>query len=184
MRRAVFMSCVVCVAVCALSATAVADETRLKVTRSDEEPPPEREVSITADVFLLFTPVLRVTGEYKLHPKFSAAGFIGVGSEGTGSVTQAGVQLRGYAFGDFQEGMIYGLSVLSMNRADEAAEGGAPVDAGSGFAIGPIVGAKTISANGFTGDFQLGFHRYLDQVEGGGYNNTAAIFQFNLGWSF
>ncbi len=168
-------------------------ERRFKSLLKKEQEPPDRKLSVTGDVFLLLSPVLKLTGELRMGKDWSVAGVAGGGNaaqldvfggqevEVEASVLMAGAQLRGYLFGDFDRGMVYGVQLMGVVRTTP----GAPVeDMGSGMSIAPFFGYKRVLENGFTSDWLLGVEEYVTQVEGGGFANTVVMFNLNFGWSF
>lgn len=187
-------------AVCVVLLPAVALGQDAKVAK----PAPKRNFSLTISPLHLFMPMLELTGEYRVSNRFGAAAVLGVGAPmfnyhddyGVPQSTrtlflEGGLQARYYVLGSFRHGMQVGLEAmvghLSVDDASANVTG-----TGTAVAIGPFVGYKITTKNGFTFDSQLGFQRAFISAEAsedgessqGSMSATGPLLNLNIGWSF
>lgn len=168
---------------------------------ADDEPK-LRSVALTVSPLHLFSPIVEITGEVRLAPKFGAAAILGFGSisadapDASGEIQkesftawEAGASARLYAVGDFDHGMQLGVELLyiHVDLEDERVSG-----TGSGIAVGPFIGYKISTDAGFTFDSQLGVQYLAVQAEASSSDLSAEgeddgfipLLNLNVGWAF
>ncbi len=171
---------------------------------ADLEPiePPERslrDVSLTLGLPAhFFFSGLEAKGEVRLHDRVGLAVYGGFGSAVVADYYQVGGQLRWYAIGDFDHGMVVGLDVNYIS-VDERLEllGMSILDAeGEALAPGGLIGYKVIFKPGVTLGFDLGLRRHAitydakehlseDQYQVNGETSLWwPIADLHVGWSF
>jgi hypothetical protein len=161
----------------------------------------QHQVAVTFSPLHLVSPIVELTGEFRLHDKFSVAAIAGVGSittevpdgsteeEKSFSAWELGGQGRFYLLGDFDHGMQLGVELLYVNvDFDEADVSGT----GNGLALGPFIGYKVSAGFGLTFDAQLGFQYLAATAEASSGTDSASasdsttipLLNLNLGWAF
>jgi hypothetical protein len=154
-----------------------------------EPPHPRRVFSLTISPLHLLFPVVELTGEARAHDNVGIALVGGAGritdsvSGIKASVWEAGAQVRVYVMGDFRHGMQIGAEALYLHidAPDITATG-------EGLAIGPFLGYKVMTDEGFTFDTQLGVEHVSLRADAPGQSAAEKEFipmlNLNIGWSF
>jgi hypothetical protein len=158
-----------------------------------------RPVSVTFSPIHLGFPVLEVTAEAAINPKFGVAGILGYGSMSLSNgfeeidlpVFEIGAQANYYALGDFDHGMQLGAELLWVKISFDD-DDNVSAEA-TGLAFGPLIGYKVISSAGFTFLLQAGYQKVIVEAEASdNYGNSdeesksdgIPLVNINFGWSF
>jgi hypothetical protein len=164
---------------------------------------PHHAVSLTLSPLHLLLPVVELTAEARVHRMMGISGIVGIGSvkieyQGTpppglqdrASVYELGAQYNVYVLGSFEQGMQLGLELLYLHANVEAAS---VSGAGSGLAVGPLIGYKIITSVGFTFMGQLGVEFVAIKAKAQDTSGNSAsdqgkatipLLNLNVGWSF
>lgn len=146
-------------------------------------------VSVTFSPIHLFLPVVELTAEVRLPVDLSVAAIGGYGKHLGVTLWEAGAQGRYYLLGSFEHGMPLGVEVLYLGASDTVSG----VDArASGLGVGPFVGYKFASDEGFTIDLAGGVQYVAfaavatdgSTTERASLNTWIPLINLNLGWSF
>jgi hypothetical protein len=147
--------------------------------------------SLTISPIHLAAPIVELTGEVRLPVDFSVAGIAGVGSIDGTTAWEAGAQARYYLLGGFEHGMPLGVEALFIQVEDRS---GNISGTGQGLAVGPFIGYKFASDEGFTIDLGAGvqFAAVRAKATDADTGTTASaqgteifpLINLNLGWSF
>lgn len=145
---------------------------------------------------LLPSPVVEVTGEWRLRDRIGLAVIAGAGrvdidtSDGDDdsvAMYEVGGQFIGYALGDFDHGLQIGGEVVYVHLATDA-DTETLTGSAQGLAVGPFVGYKLATDIGFSFNLQAGVQYVAARAEddGGEAYGSAVIplVNANLGWSF
>ena len=165
-----------------------------------------RRHSITISPYHVVSPIIEITGEYKVAPKTGMAAIVGFGSvdvtvyEGnlnwshhTLTAFELGASLRYYLIGDFDHGMQIGAEMLYAHVAGTfdryEAEG-----VGSGLAFGPFVGYKVAFGFGLTLELQGGAQYLISRARASSLTSDQGavvtdgeivpLVNANIGWTF
>lgn len=163
-------------------------------------PPPERAIAVTLSPLHLLSPIVEVTGEYRLQPRLGVAATLGVGSvtakdsadqEHHFSVGEFGGSARYYVTGSFARGLQVGgeLMYLLVKLDDSMTTVRAT---GDGLSLSPFIGYKWTAAGGFTAEAQGGLSVLVAEAHATDGATTASneqsrvypLINLNLGWSF
>ena len=173
----------------------VPSEAQAQAAPSDlAEDDAQHQFGITFSPVHLASPMIEITGEYRLADKMGVAVVVGVGRVKLDMVTssgtidrfrtgiEGGAQFRYYLIGSFIHGMQLGAEVLytyvDRDETDSVADGG------DGFAVGPFIGYKIATNIGFTFDAQLGFQNVTTPSAWKDEKNILPMVNLNVGWSF
>src|SRR5690606_23522377 len=134
-------------------------------------------------------PVVEMTGEFRLPLDLSVAAIGGFGSYEGVTVWEAGAQVRYYLIGGFEHGMPLGVEALYVGGS--GSEAGVTAFA-NGIAVGPFVGYKLATDDGFTFDAGLGvqYMTVTGHARGSGTSISVSdsgfipLLNLNVGWSF
>jgi len=121
-------------------------------------PPPERAIAVTISPLHLLSPIVELTGEYRVGPKLGVAATLGAGSvtakDGGGTehrftVGELGGSARYYVTGSFARGLQVGgeLMYLLVKLDDPMTTVRAT---GDGLSVSPFIGYKWTGVGGFT----------------------------------
>jgi hypothetical protein len=163
----------------------------------------EHTVSITISPIHLISPIVELTGEYRVADNLGVAAVLGGGRvsakstsgaiTATGSAFEIGAQARYYVLGSFIHGMQLGAEVLYARVSLDSGSSSIAA-AGDGLELAPFIGYKIASNIGFTFDAQLGYGYLLgsasanDSSTGASESASAStgmvLLNLNVGWSF
>ncbi len=133
----------------------------------------DTQVALTISPLHLITPLVELTGEFKLKEKMSLAAIGGLGRSAGVNLWELGGQARYYFLGDFADGLLLGAEVLYVN----ASYGGASAN---GFSPGVMAGGKTTFDFGLVLDGQVGGAWF----QSGGGGSVGLLLNLNVGWAF
>lgn len=167
------------------------------LTPGDQAPPhaasrPDPTVAITISPVHLFIPMIELTAELRVAPKFGIAVIAGMGvfrektTDTKINLYEGGVSARYYVTGSFRSGVQLGAEAAYV-KADTGSTG-IEVEA-AGLALSPFVGYKWTHRTGFTFDGQLGaaFMALRAKAETGEMAEASKVgpmLNLNLGYSF
>ena len=146
---------------------------------------------------LLPSPIVEVTGEWRLSDRIGLAAIAGAGrveletspSGGDDSVAvyEFGGQFIGYALGDFDHGLQVGGEAVFLHVTTDG-ETETLTGSAQGLAVGPFVGYKLATDVGFSFNVQVGAQYVAARGEdesGESYGSSVIpLVNANLGWSF
>lgn len=163
-------------------------------------PPPERAIAVTISPLHLLSPIVELTGEYRVGPKLGVAATLGAGSvtakDGGGTehrftVGELGGSARYYVTGSFARGLQVGgeLMYLLVELDDPMTTVRAT---GDGLSVSPFIGYKWTGVGGFTAEAQGGLSVLVAQAHATDGTTSAdneqsrvyPLINLNLGWSF
>jgi hypothetical protein len=168
-------------------------------------PDPEHTVAVTISPFHLFLPMVELTGEIKIVPKFSAAVILGYGRTSLAptypnvklTLLEAGGQLLFYPVGDFEHGMQLGAELLFASVSGGGDVGSIKVVADAkAIGVGPLIGYKYTHKVGFALNLQggVGYNTAIATAAASAGTQTASasaakdgvypIVNINFGWAF
>lgn len=151
-----------------------------------------RDLTVSISPLHLLFSIVQGTVEYRFFPQVSLAWIGGWGSVSIGeddfTVSELGGQARYYPFKGRRHEPHAGVEVMKIWVSDEPDEETLE-GFGSAVALGPFLGYKYTSSQGFTFDSQIGYSALIVEVgsETGDRGSAAGgilLVNLNLGWSF
>ena len=162
---------------------------------------PLQNVSVSVAIAKLLLPMLEVEAEVRLGTLLGLSAFGGVGQVSVDTAEDGNEELAVYELGgkvlfyplEPFENLHLGAELLYLHvSSDELGEGDDIEGFGTGIAVGPLLGYKTISEKGFTFVVQGGVARVALHAEAESETDRAEdddtswvpLLNLNLGWSF
>jgi len=138
-----------------LSSVAAADDLAPPAPSASDDP----TIAVTASPFHLLVPMIELTAELRVSPKFGVAAIAGVGgfhdkdTNAKINLYEGGASARYYATGSFRTGLQLGVEAVYVkaDTDDTTVEVKA-----AGLAISPFAGYKWTHRSGFTLEGQIG----------------------------
>jgi opacity protein-like surface antigen len=144
---------------------------------------------------LLPSPIIEVTGEWRLRDRIGLAAIAGAGrvdvdtagEDDSVAMYEVGGQFIGYALGDFDHGLQVGGEAVFLHVTTDG-ETETLTGSAQGLAVGPFVGYKLATDVGFSFNVQVGAQYVAargEDDEGESYGSAVIpLVNANLGWSF
>lgn len=144
----------------------------------------QHAVSIMLSPIHLLSPIVQVTGEFRMADKLGLAAIIGGGAvtedDKFYAVGEIGGQVRYYLLGTFIHGMTVGVEAAYLEDGGKLKS---PMGAYAGLRGGAFLGYKLATNRGFTLDLGLG-NQYVYTVSKPAESCWQPIMNLKLGWSF
>jgi hypothetical protein len=160
-----------------------------------EEAPSHKYVTIAWQPLQLLFPIVSMSVEARIAPRFSIAAsggygttqvFVAVDKKERRTVAQWGALFSYYVAGDFDTGGVHVGAAAQWTRvagSEQVASGIRP-----GLLVGPLIGFKWVVPNGFTLDSQIGIGVVAAETSGSKPNDpdqkTALLGNVGVGWTF